>query len=416
MLTRLRKASNINSDMSDTDDNMAAGGGDPNDRMYQLILQIKNDLKELKDTAATKQDLVKLEEKIDDKLIATCKKSDEALSLAKAAADRAEKAEKKCDSLQEKINRLEAYNRRENLLILGIPETKDEQCKEIVMNFFTNDLKIDDARNIILQRVHRNPYGRKGEPRPIICRFAMFSDRQRVWDAKKHLKGTKKFLREDLPSDYVTRRNKLFPIMMKARELNRISYLKDDKLIVSNQQYTVDTLHNLPDELNPSTLATKQLDDKTIAFFTDASPLSNFHKANMTINGKTYSTVEKYFHYNMAMAAGQQGLAAKIDDCTLPAECKALGKKVEMPEKEYLTLARTIMQTGCLEKFRQNDQLKKTLIDTGDCTLLEASKDKVWGCGLSLYDKDLVVAEKRNGSNLMGKILESVRKELIEQS
>ena len=70
-----------------------------------------------------------------------------------------------------------------------------------------------------------------------------------------------------------------------------------------------------------------------------------------------------------------------------------------------------IMKRGLIEKFSQNTELKKALLDTNDAILVEASPyDTIWGIGLG--EKDAKI-KKWRGENLLGKALIDVRTILI---
>jgi FtsZ-binding cell division protein ZapB len=105
-----------------------------------------------------------------------------------------------------KIDDLEQYGRRTSLRVFGVPEKSGESTDNIVIKLCKEkldvDLKIDD-----IHRSHR--VGRLQEPgqqgsngkdrhRPIIVRFDGYRTRQRVFAAKKALKGTGITIREDL--------------------------------------------------------------------------------------------------------------------------------------------------------------------------------------------------------------------------
>jgi len=66
------------------------------------------------------------------------------------------------------------------------------------------------------------------------------------------------------------------------------------------------------------------------------------------------------------------------------------------------------------EKFKQNEKLRKVLLETGTRELVEASPmDRIWGIGFGKAN-----AEKnryRWGKNLLGKALMQVRRELMEE-
>lgn len=74
-----------------------------------------------------------------------------------------------------------------------------------------------------------------------------------------------------------------------------------------------------------------------------------------------------------------------------------------------------VVEKGNMEKFSQNEQLKKKLFDTYPNTLVEASpKDTIWGIGLSEKDRRAWNRETWRGQNLLGEILTNVRDKLLE--
>ena len=85
---------------------------------------------------------------------------------------------------------MEVYHRREKLRFFGIEEVagEEEDTKEVLFNFLTNELGIEDASDMEFQRIHR--VGKKntssGKLRQIIARFLRYPDREEVMsNAKK---------------------------------------------------------------------------------------------------------------------------------------------------------------------------------------------------------------------------------------
>ena len=63
-----------------------------------------------------------------------------------------------------------------------------------------------------------------------------------------------------------------------------------------------------------------------------------------------------------------------------------------------------------MEKFSQNSDLRETLLNTGNTTIVEANRfDSDYGIGLSLADHRLWEPENWKAENLMGKALMAVR-------
>ena len=80
-------------------------------------------------------------------------------------------------------------------------------------------------------------------------------------------------------------------------------------------------------------------------------------------------------------------------------------------------LRQIIVYHGLLEKFRQNDELKKKLLATQQDILAEcAVQDRIWGIGLSMKDDNRFNMEKWRGQNLLGFSLMYVRSVLAGET
>ena len=73
--------------------------------------------------------------------------------------------------------------------------------------------------------------------------------------------------------------------------------------------------------------------------------------------------------------------------------------------------ARDIARLGCLLKFQQNEKLKDYLVKTEGKQIVEGSRDKLWGCGLSLNDPGILDQSKWTNADggLMHLVLTEVR-------
>ena len=258
-------------------------------------------------------------------------------------------------------------------------------------------------------RCHRMS-GRK--PQPIIVRFNWFQDRMQVFNAKSNLSKTNISISEDFPSEIIEKRRALYPIMKVARESNQFSTIRGDKLIIGNNTYTVDTLHKLPDGLDPANTCTRKHGD-VIAFFGGHSPLSNFYKANISIDDKTFSSVEQYFQYQKCVFAEHLENASKILKTHSPVQCKQIGDSVALDDNLWLPQAKEIMKVGMKAKFTQSVRAKAFLLNTGESTLAEAGPNKIYGTGLKLSDINNSSKEKWNGTNVTGNVLMTVRNEIM---
>lgn len=103
--------------------------------------------------------------------------------------------------------------------------------------------------------------------------------------------------------------------------------------------------------------------------------------------------------------------AEKILATTDVAVIKALGRQVKGYNDGYWNGVRQLLvYEGLKEKFVQNKDLKKLLLDTEDSILAECVvNDRIWGIGLSMKDSNRLESEKWRGQNLLGYALMIVR-------
>lgn len=127
-------------------------------------------------------------------------------------------------------------------------------------------------------------------------------------------------------------------------------------------------------------------------------------------------TSEHYMMYQKAHLYSDQEIASKILELKSPAEAKYLARRVDMSRDKGKLWERQkyhVVERGNLLKFSQNEELKRKLLETGECELVEASpSDRVWSIG---FPAELAEAHRDNwGMNLLGQALMSVREQLRE--
>lgn len=127
-----------------------------------------------------------------------------------------------------------------------------------------------------------------------------------------------------------------------------------------------------------------------------------------------YKSAEQYMMYRKALTFLDTEMSTAILKESHPEKIKAMGRKVAnfddniWDEHKY-----DIVFSGNLLKFRQNERIKKLLIDTGGCIIVEASHyDKIWGVGIRQDDDAIYDQKKWKGENLLGKVLMGVREKI----
>ena len=142
--------------------------------------------------------------------------------------------------------------------------------------------------------------------------------------------------------------------------------------------------------------------------------LSNWYLSDFKIDSIKFSSTEQYMMYKKAIVFNDNKIAKEILETTDVSKIKALGRQVSNYNDKYWNGVRhIIIYKGLLEKFSQNKDLKKRLLNTGNDILAEcAVQDKIWGIGLSMKDVNRWDMEKWRGENLLGFALMMVREEL----
>ena len=113
------------------------------------------------------------------------------------------------DKCKKDLLYLEAYSRRENVKIFGVPEStgsenasEPEDTKTILHNFLEQELQIENSRaKYEFQRVHRLGKPNPTSSRPITVPAVYWQGRSYERSPKKILKDKDYFMYDDIPKD-----------------------------------------------------------------------------------------------------------------------------------------------------------------------------------------------------------------------
>lgn len=127
-------------------------------------------------------------------LSAALKKNNEIIEGLKTALN---DRDKKIERLEEHIDDLEQYQRRQCIRIFGMTEEENENTDEIAIEVAEKvGVKVELTD---IDRSHRVGRGQEnGRPRPIIVKFVSYRKRSEVFRNKRNLKGSGITIREDL--------------------------------------------------------------------------------------------------------------------------------------------------------------------------------------------------------------------------
>jgi len=174
------------------------------------------------------------------------KKIDAKLEAREKFVDkRLEELQDENDQLKEKTDDLEQRNRLENLRIFGVSEKKDEHTDQLVMEVASEQGIFLERKSI--SRSHRVGKKIDGKHRAIIVKFVSYADRQKMFLAKKELKGTGITIREDL-----TRLRQ--EILRKASEYYDNVWIQNGVIVIKdgNRFHRVHTMKKLNNIINES--------------------------------------------------------------------------------------------------------------------------------------------------------------------
>ena len=319
--------------------------------------------------------------------------------------------------LKESLLKLEAHQRRNNLVFEGIKDNANEdeaQCLKSLCDKLTSIDPNFNVTDVKITRCHRIGSYQAGKNRAIIANFWWFGDRKQILKEKKSL-PTGVYVHEDLPSAYESRRRALRPILNLALSKEKYrgkAHLSMDKLVINKKVYTFapkNNLHELPDDLRPELTAQKS-NPTTLIFFGQHSPMSNFHPSVFKINGVTYSCGEQFIQSSKARLFGDDVICSQIMRTKNPYEMKSHGYRVQnFDQNTWENNSLTVGKECALQKFAQNPHLKKFLIDTRDLIPAESSTDPVWGTGVRLKEPGALDSDTWVGKSIMGDALMAAR-------
>lgn len=130
-----------------------------------------------------------------------------------------------------------------------------------------------------------------------------------------------------------------------------------------------------------------------------------------------FNCTEQYMMFAKAVCFGDWYLACKIMEATSPKVQKELGRKVaDYDEERWKSVRKAVVFEANYHKFSQHEYLRDVLMSTNGTACVEASPyDRVWGIGLAATDPRAYYRSLWNGENLLGEVLDDVRKTLMEK-
>ena len=190
------------------------------------------------------------------------------------------------------------------------------------------------------------------------------------------------------------------------------SRMESDKLVIDGKRYGVNNLSQLPQKLSPFEVTTKSNED-TLDFFGELCPFSNFYPAKFTYDEIHYSSSEQLIQHKKALYCGDNTTANKILAAKTAITCKQLAYQIQNYDHQgWIDAAKGLCHDRICAKFEQNPALSRKLFSTGEKTLVESSRDDVWGTGIPLFRWDCLNRSHWKGNGMLGTLLVEIRDNL----
>ena len=309
--------------------------------------------------------------------------------------------------LEKKILAMESYSRRQNLIIEGWEEQKKENCFQIAHSLFQK-LKVPPKP---LEMCHRlGQYRQKqATPRKIILRFTHVQDKISVMKEAGELKGTRIFIKDDLPVELEQQRQSLWPVYKLAKSIDKSASLKKDKIHFNGHVYNMDNLSLMPVDFDK--ISIKETDNEVL-FAGEHTPLSNWYRCDLNYMDSVFPSCEHLYQYRKAGSLGHHDIADQIRTAPTPRMAMMIGKAAKGSADWQETMGREIMKECVEEKLSQVPRFKQELLRFRNKKFAEATRNLIWGTGIPLADKETDATDKSEwkGKNILGEIYNEIVK------
>ena len=242
--------------------------------------------------------------------------------------------------------------------------------------------------------------------------FVRLTQKIAVFKNLNKLKGQQKwdkvFVTDDLTDRQRNQVRDLRSLAAYGQSQGKNVVVRNQFIWVENRRYAYEEIHKLGPELTLEKAKTLVvLDGKGLAFQSKHSPLSNMYLCNIEYKNRKFLSSEATFHHSTAVVCNRPFEVSKIEEERDAYEAKRTGDSFRSTP-EWDKVEDDEMEAILIEKFVQNAYCRKVLLESGEKTLLEATGDRKWTCGIPLARIN-TLTETYPGENKLGKKLMKVR-------
>lgn len=165
--------------------------------------------------------------------------------------------------------------------------------------------------------------------------------------------------------------------------------------------------------------------ERGFAFFDDPRDDNGFlswkYPSSFEIDGLKFSSAEQYMEHREALMFGDQEADRLIMSADSDTRIAVLGASVRgLDESKWMAAVPGIMADALGAKFRQNPELARGLLSTGDAVLVACGNrygrfGGAWGISVPMGDPRRFDREEWTGDNLLGETLMALRASIREE-
>ena len=334
--------------------------------------------------------------------------------------------------MKSKLDQIEDRSLRQCIIIKGIKEdewekecTNREKIYKELSYLVSPDRTFKDkpeehkyrlkmAKQLEIRCCKRIGKYNKDRPRPLSVELLRMEDMEFILLNKTKLrKGV--YADKEYPFEIERKRKILRPILTAAKKQKKFRKrckLERDELVIKGKHYNVNTINTLPKSLKPAKISSRT-NDEVYGYFGELNPLSNFHHAPFTVDNTHYHCTEQLIQRKKAELFKDQATVTKIMQAKTGYACKEAGRKVSnFKQEKWTKKAKTLCYDGIMQKYLENKHARQTLLATKNKTIVECTKDSIWGCGKPLSEETCLDKSLWINQGIMGEMLESIRQSL----
>ena len=156
-------------------------------------------------------------------------------------------------------------------------------------------------------------------------------------------------------------------------------------------------------------------DLNTVTIRSPQNPLCNYYKCNIKVFNMEFPSAEHAYQWRFMKYIRMDDHALEILDAESPTAAKETASRIpRFLHRDWHQIKLTVMRDILIAKADYCPAFKSTLIDSGVKDLVECTQDLFWASGLAPRLTATTKPSFYPGSNMLGNILDSVRRDLIK--